>query len=248
MNIIGIIPARMGSSRFPGKPLEKINGKEMLAHIYQNASQSEFIDHLYIATCDDEIKRRMKELKYNVVMTQNTHERCTDRCAEALLKIEKTLSKKFDIIVMIQGDEPMVRGNEIDEAIKVLINNPDVKIANLIGIIKNIEDFVDENVIKVCINKLNKVIYMSRAAIPNCKSFKDIIPYKQICIMPMRREILIKFNNLKSTPLEKNESIDMLRLIENSIDIHTKIINYETRAVDTISDLKKVEFLLNIKR
>ena len=89
---------------------------------------------------------------------------------------------------------------------------------------------------------------MSRAAIPNCKSFKDIIPYKQICIMPMRREILIKFNNLKSTPLEKNESIDMLRLIENSIDIHTKIINYETRAVDTISDLKKVEFLLNIKR
>lgn len=244
MTILGIIPARMGSSRFPGKPLEKINNKEMLLHVYQNALESKLIDHLYIATCDEIIREKMSKLNCNVTMTKNTHERCTDRCAEALEKIESEQDLKFDHIVMIQGDEPMIRGKDIDQAIQLLLDDKNIEIANLVGIIDNEDDFNDKNIIKVCINNFKKVIYMSRESIPYCKSFDEVVAYKQVCVMPMKRQTLLLFNKLPSTPLEKNESIDMLRLIENSIDIYTKVIDYKTQAVDTQSDLKKVEELL----
>ncbi len=244
MTILGIIPARMGSSRFPGKPLEKINNKEMLLHVYQNALDSKLIDHLYIATCDEVIREKMGKLNCNVIMTKNTHERCTDRCAEALEKIESEMNLKFDHIVMIQGDEPMIRGEDIDKAIQLLLDDKNIEIANLVGIIDSEDDFNDKNIIKVCINNFKKVIYMSREPIPHSKSFGEVVAYKQVCVMPMKRKTLLLFNQLPSTPLEKNESIDMLRLIENSIDIYTKVINYKTQAVDTKSDLIKVEELL----
>ena len=109
MKTIGLIPARMSSSRFPGKPLKMIAGKELLLRVYENASNSKLIDTLYIATCDEIIKERMLSLGCNVIMTGKHHERCTSRCAEALVKIESKINKVFDNILIIQGDEPLVR-------------------------------------------------------------------------------------------------------------------------------------------
>ena len=161
MKIIGIIPARLGSSRFPGKPLKKINGKEMLLHVYENANESKLIDDLYIATCDNEIRDVMHSFGCKVVMTKNTHTRCTDRCAEALTKIESETNNNYEIVVMIQGDEPMVKSKQIDNVIQLLIDNTEACIANLVGKIDNDKDFYDKNTIKVCFSKDNTVIYFT---------------------------------------------------------------------------------------
>ena len=117
MNKIIIIPARMGSSRFPGKPLKSIKGKSMIERVYKNSSASELVSCTYVATCDKEIYQHVKAFGGNVVMTSKKHKRASDRCAEALLKIEKNLKKKFDIILMIQGDEPMVNKNMIKQVL-----------------------------------------------------------------------------------------------------------------------------------
>lgn len=244
MKTIGLIPARMGSSRFPGKPLKMIAGKEMLLRVYENASNSKLIDNLYIATCDEIIQKRMISLGCKVIMTGKHHERCTSRCAEALSKIESKINTEFDNIVMIQGDEPLVRGKDIDEAIKLIINNKEIKIGNLVSRIENYEEYIDRNTIKVILNNNDEILYMSRGEIPFSTKNNFEFAYKQVCIMPMRREILKIFEKYDETKLEKIESIDMLRLIENKIPIKAKLINYKTQAVDVLSDINKVESIL----
>jgi len=244
MKTIGLIPARMGSSRFPGKPLHKIKGKEMLLRVYENALDTNLIDQLYIATCDEEINQKMTNLGCKVIMTGSHHDRCTSRCAEALNKIEKKLNYEFDNIVMIQGDEPLVKGNDIDQAIKLISADNNIQIANLIGKIESYEEYIDRNTIKVVISENNEVIYMSRGEVPFSLESNFNFAYKQVCIIPMKRNILQLFDKYKETYLEKIESIDMLRLIENKIVIKTKLINYKTQAVDILSDINKVENLL----
>tara|TARA_Y100000589_G_scaffold28724_1_gene23880 strand:+ start:6463 stop:7197 length:735 start_codon:yes stop_codon:yes gene_type:complete len=244
MKTIGLIPARMGSSRFPGKPLKMIKGKEMLLRVYENAKNANLIDELYIATCDQEINKRMTELGCKVIMTGSHHERCTSRCAEALKKIEKNLNYEFENIVMIQGDEPLVQGREIDQAIKLILEDNNIQIANLIGKVESYEEFKDRNTIKVAISKNDEVIYMSRGEVPFSIESNFKFAYKQVCIIPMKKMVLQLFDQYKETYLEKVESIDMLRLIENRIAIKTKLIDYKTQAVDVISDIEKVERLL----
>ena len=244
MKTIGIIPARMGSSRFPGKPLHMIAGKEMLLRVYENALNSKLIDSLYIATCDESIQKRMHSLGCNVIMTSDHHERCTSRCAEALSKIESQKNTLFENIVMIQGDEPLVRGEDIDAAVELIIDNKEIKIGNLISKIKTFEEFTDRNTIKVILNKNDEILYMSRGEIPNSTKNNFKFAYKQVCIMPMKRDILKIFEKYDETNLEKIESIDMLRLIENKITIKAKLIKYRTQAVDVLSDITKVESIL----
>lgn len=246
MNIIGIIPARMGSFRFPGKPLAKISGVPMVGHVYFRSKMSKTLNEVYIATCDKEIMDYAASVGAKAIMTKATHERASDRTAEAMLKIEEKTGEKVDVVVMVQGDEPMVYPAMIDMAIKPMLDSPSIISVNLMAPIKSIEEHNDPNCPKVVVDRENFALYFSREPIPSWKKWKgDTLPmFKQVCIMPFSREGLLKFNQLEPTPLEKIESIDMLRFLEHGYKVKMVLEDYETQCVDTPEDLAKVEKLM----
>jgi len=245
MRIIGIIPARMASSRFPGKPMAKIQGIPMIGHVYLRSKMCKALNDVYVATCDNEIAEYIESIEGKAVMTADTHVRASDRTAEAMLKIEQMTKKRTDIVVMIQGDEPMIYPEMIDLAIKPMIEDDKIQVVNLMAPLKSREEHEDPNEVKVVVNKNNFALYFSREPIPSRKKgAKEVPMYKQVCIIPFRRDYLIKFNKLTPTPLEVVESIDMLRVLEHGDKVKMVPTNYETYSVDTIEDLQYVELLL----
>lgn len=246
MKIVQIIPARMGSSRFPGKPLKKINGIPMIEMIYKNIFKIKEIYKTYVATCDKEIFDYLKSKKINVIYTSKKHQRASDRCAEALFKLEKKYNIRFDLMVMVQGDEPLINYKNIKSAIKPFKKNKSLQVVNLMSKIIDKPLISDPNCVKVVFNKHNYASYFSRSAIPYSKE-KNTYSFKQVCVIPFTRSGIIKYMKLKSTMLEKIESIDMLRFIENDIKIQMVEIKNYTHPVDNLSDLKKVEnYLRNL--
>ena len=242
---IGIIPARMASSRLPGKPLAPICGIPMVGHVYFRSKMSQVLDKVYIATCDQEIMEYCKSIGATGVMTANTHERATDRSAEALTKIEKLIGKKVDIVVMIQGDEPLIVPQMIDDVITPLKEDPSVMVANLMAPLKNQDEFEDPNEVKVVVDQHGFALYFSREPIPSIKKGGQKIPMmRQLCIIPFRRDFLLTFNNLPPTPLEIIESIDMLRLLEHGYKVKIVPTQADSYSVDTPEDLEKVERLM----
>lgn len=245
MVIIGIIPARMGSTRFPGKPLAKILGKAMIYHVYWRSKMAKALKEVYIATCDKEIEDYCFKNNMNVVMTSNRHERASDRTAEAMIKIEKVTTGKIDIVVMIQGDEPMVYPEMIEESIKPMLDDENVQVVNLMAPIKSKAEHQDLNEIKVVADLNGFALYFSREPIPSYKKGTKGIPiHKQVCIIPFKRDFLFKFNELASTPLEKIESVDMLRVLEHGYKIKMVLTKFDTYSVDTVGDLQRVEKLM----
>ena len=245
MNIVAIIPARMSASRFPGKPLVDIAGMPMIGHVYHRVRECKILTETYVATCDNEIAEYIQGVGGKVVMTAKTHERCSDRCAEALLKIEQFTGKKIDILVMVQGDEPLVNPQMIDEAVNPLLNNPEINIVNLAGDISDRDEFEDPNEIKVIVDKHSNALCFSRSPIPFMKKeFDKSVMKKQICIIPFRRDFLIQFNQWTPLSLEKLESIDMLRVLEHGYDVHIVPTKHKMKSVDTPSDLKIVEQIM----
>ncbi len=245
LRVIGIIPARMGSSRFPGKPLAKILGVPMVGHVYFRCKMAKSLDEVYIATCDKEIMDYASSIGAKAVMTKDTHERASDRSAEAMLKIEKGLKQKQDIVVMIQGDEPMVHPKMIDASVKPLLKDSSVLVSNLTEPIESQEEHEDPNCIKVVLDKRNFAVYMSREPIPTRKKGATGFPmWKQVCIIPFRRDFLLKFNQLKPTPLEIAESIDMLRVLEHGYKVKMAPTPFQTHSVDTREDLELVQRLM----
>jgi len=241
-NIIAIIPARMGSSRFPGKPLVKILGMPMIGHVYFRTKMSKILSDVYIATCDEEIMDYAKSIGANCIMTKNTHQRCTSRCQEAMLKIEEATGKKVDAIVIIQGDEPMVFPEMIDLALKPMLEDSSIKVVNLTAPIKSREEHNDPNCPKVVVDKDNFALYFSREPIPSWKKgATEVKMLKQVCIMPFTRDFLLKFEELEPTHLEIVESIDMNRILEHGYKIKMVWEDFETYCVDTPADLQKVE-------
>ena len=242
MYIIGIIPARMASSRFPGKPMANINGIPMIGHVYLRSKLNKTLDDVYVATCDNQIKDYIELIGGKAIMTASTHERASDRTAEAMLKVEKEIGKKIDIVVMIQGDEPMIYPEMIDEAVAPMLEQEDILVTNLMAAIKTKEEYEDINEVKVVVDKNNFALYFSRESIPSSKKgVGNIIMLKQVCIMPFRRDFLIKFNSWKQTPLEIIESVDMLRVLEYGNKVKMVFTEYDTYSVDTKKDLEKVE-------
>jgi 3-deoxy-manno-octulosonate cytidylyltransferase (CMP-KDO synthetase) len=241
MNIIAIIPARMGSTRFPGKPMAKISGKPMIEHVYQRVLKCSDLTYTVVATCDMEIYDHIKLIGGNAIMTKDIHERASDRCAEALIKVEKELNIKFDIVVMIQGDEPLIEKDMINEAISPMLKDKNIKVVNLIGKIEDETEFNDRNCIKVVCDQFSNALYFSREPIP-INSYKTF--GKQVCVIPFRRDYLIEYTNLPATPLEKIESIDMLRILENGEKIKMVPTKFSNQSVDTLDDLLKVEKIL----
>ncbi|MFA5175239.1 MAG: 3-deoxy-manno-octulosonate cytidylyltransferase [Patescibacteria group bacterium] len=246
MNIIAIIPARMGSTRFPGKPLAKINGIPMVGHVYFRSKMSKILSDVYVATCDKVIADYVTSIGGKVIMTKNAHKRASDRVAEAAQKIEQETKKKADIIVMVQGDEPMIVPEMINASLRPLIKDPSLRVVNLMSKIHNVENHNDRNEIKVVVDKENNALYFSREAIPTrCKNCNKITMYKQVCVIPFRRNFLFEFSALKPTPLEIVESIDMLRVLEHGQKVRMVLSPVEnTFSVDTSEDLLEVEKLM----
>ena len=245
MNIVGIIPARMGSSRFPGKPLANIHGMPMIGHVYFRSKLAKILDEVYVATCDQEIIDYIKSIDGKAIMTDTSHERASDRTSEALNIIESRTEQKIDIIVMLQGDEPMILPGMIDAAVQPLLDDQSVTVSNLMATIKIIEEWKDPNEVKVVVDKENFAIYFSREPIPSKKKYSnEITAYKQVCVIPFTRDCLINYTRLEPTPLEIIESVDMNRFIENGIKIKMIETDNNTIAVDTPQDLTNVERLM----
>lgn len=241
MNIISIIPARMGSSRFPGKPMAEILGMPMIGHVYQRVKMSKLLTEVYVATCDEEIYDYIESIGGKAVMTSDCHERCSDRCAEAMLKIERDENIKVDIMVMVQGDEPLTFPQMIDEATQPLLDDLEIKITNLVADLHTVKEFEDPNEVKVVMDKNNNALYFSREPIPSRKKgVLDVPMKKQVCIIPFTRDFLLEYNQLDPTPLEIIESVDMMRILENGMDVKMYPTTYETKAVDTKEDLERV--------
>ena len=242
MHVIAIIPARMNSSRFPGKPMKNIHGVPMIGHCYHRANLCQDLKDTYVATCDKVIFDYISSIGGKAIMTNSNHERASDRAAEAMLKIEKKTNKKIDIVVMIQGDEPMVTPKMISDSLIPFQIDTSVNVVNLMANINSIEEFEDPNEVKVVVNLSNDAMYFSREPIPSRKkSSGKLSMLKQVCIIPFKRDYLIKFNNTPETVTEIIESIDMMRIIENDEKVRMVMTDENSFSVDTKEDLLKVE-------
>lgn len=241
MNIISIIPARMGSSRFPGKPMKDICGMPMIGHVYKRVKMSKTLSEVYVATCDKEIYDYIESIGGKAVMTSDCHERCSDRCAEAMLKIEMETGEKCDIMVMVQGDEPLTFPEMIDEAVKPMMQDTSLVITNLVADLESIEAFENPNEVKVVMDKEGFALYFSREPIPSRKKgVLDVPMKKQVCVIPFTRDFLLEYNAMEPTPLEIIESVDMMRILENGQKVKMIPTAYKTKAVDTQEDLDVV--------
>ncbi len=244
MNILAIIPARMGSSRFPGKPMAKINDKPMIGHVYERVKKCKLLTKTIVATCDDVIFDYIESINGQAIMTSKSHERASDRAAEALNILEDRDKIKYDIIVMVQGDEPMTDPEMISEAVNPMINDSNLNVVNLVADISSQEEFEDRNCIKVVLDKDNNAMYFSREPIPTQRATTNVPMKKQVCIIPFRREFLFSYQDMEPTPLEIIESVDMMRIIENGYKVKMVHTSFNTSAVDTKEDLAKVCLLM----
>jgi 3-deoxy-manno-octulosonate cytidylyltransferase (CMP-KDO synthetase) len=203
---------------------------------------SSALEEVYMATCDKEIADYANSISGKAIMTSDKHQRASDRIAEAVVTIERQLGRKADIVVMIQGDEPMLYPEMIDEAVEPLLNDGSVNVVNLMAQMDTEEEFDDPNEVKVVVDKAGNALYFSREPIPSRKKASSKVSMlKQVCIIPFRRDFLIEYTKMPPTPLEEIESVDMLRILENGYKVkmvHTKLKTY---SVDTPDDLRVVE-------
>ena len=245
MRAIAVIPARMASSRFPGKPMALIHGMPMIGHCYCRVRLCDALEDTYVATCDREIYEYIESVGGKAIMTANTHERASDRAAEAMVQIEEAKGEKTDILVMVQGDEPMDTPEMVTEALAPMMYDEAVQVVNLMGRIDSETEFEDPNNVKVVVGPDNNAIYFSREPIPSRKkSIEDVPMLKQICVIPFRRNYLLEFNNTPETPLERIESVDMLRVIESGGAVRMVMTDYPSVSVDTPRDLEVVKDLM----
>jgi len=235
----------MTSTRFPGKPLVNINGIPMIGHVYKRSKMTSKLDEVYVATCDDVIAEYIQDIGGQSVMTADTHERASDRVAEAFLKIEQETRKEIDIVVMLQGDEPMIVPEMIDASIQPLIDDSSIVVSNLMAVIQSEEDFEDPNEVKVVVDNYDFALYFSREPIPSRKKLDQQVPMlKQVCVIPFRRSTLLEFNQLEPTILEIIESVDMNRFLGHGIRVKMIKTDFTTVAVDTPNDLERVAELM----
>ncbi|MDR2083635.1 MAG: 3-deoxy-manno-octulosonate cytidylyltransferase [Bacteroidales bacterium] len=239
INAVGIIPSRYNSSRFPGKPLADIDGKSMVQRVFEQACKTKFLAQVFVATDDERIYNHVKSFTDNVLMTSENHLNGTERVAETIEILEKR-NFYFDIVANIQGDEPYIHPQQIDETISVLIKNDNADIATLVKKI-NYEDARDHNRVKVVLGKDNKALYFSRQIIPFSKEPEKKEYLKHIGLYVFRTGILRKIIKLELSPLEQSENLEQLRWLENGYSIYVDYSNYQTISIDTREDLKNIK-------
>ena len=236
---MAVIPVRMASSRFPGKPLAPLLGLPMIEHVFRRSKRCSQLDEVCVATCDEEIRQVAEGFGATVIMTSASHERATDRVAEAAEHFEA------DVIVMIQGDEPMITPEMIDAALGPLGADQSISCVNLVHRIASQQEFLDPNTIKVVADANGNALYFSRSPIPYVNFEQTTAKiFKQVCVIPFTRPCLQEFSRLPPTPLERAESIDMLRLLEHGRSVRLAETHVATRSVDTPADLQLVETMM----
>jgi len=232
-DILGVIPARMKSSRFPGKPLADIRGRPMVARVYEAAVKASTLTKVVVATDSPEIEEACRDLDIPSIMTDTKHPTGTDRVAEVATKI------KADIYVNIQGDEPLIEPDVIDEAVKGLISDSSFQVVNLCMAINRLTDLVDTTVPKVVKGPNGRAVFLSRCAIPYPKNPKAANYFRQVCVYAFRPEALRKFSELSPGPIEAAEDIELLRFIEYGIPVRMMEVRTNSFGVDTPADLER---------
>ena len=245
MNFIGIIPARFQSTRFPGKPLAILGDKPIIQWVYENARKA--LTNVYVATDDERIYQTVEAFGGKAVYTSPNHQSGTDRCAEAAQKVAESL--QFDVVINIQGDEPFIRPEQV-EGLKACFNTPDTEIATLIKSITHAAEITNINRPKVVINKNQEALYFSRSPIPfvrDCKPEEWINRntfYSHIGMYAYRFDILLELTQLPIGFLEKAESLEQLRWLENGYHIKTALTTFENIGIDTTEDLEEARKFL----
>jgi 3-deoxy-manno-octulosonate cytidylyltransferase (CMP-KDO synthetase) len=243
MKILGVIPARYGSSRFPGKPLADILGKPMILRVYEQAKKCILLDELIVATDDARIADCIRSFKGNVMMTPETLNSGTERCNAVVTNLPG--EKQFDVVINIQGDEPFIDPQQIAQLASCFLSE-EVLIGTLVKKITQVEDLTNPNVVKVVFDKNSKALYFSRFPIPYQRGtepgdwLQGADYYKHIGIYGYRTAILNKITSLPVSPLEKAESLEQLRWLGHGYPIHVKETDYESIAIDTPGDLLKI--------
>lgn len=241
MKAIGIIPARMGATRFPGKPMATLLGMPMIGHCYHRTRLASGLAAAYVATCDEPIASYVQGIGGRAVMTAPTHNRATTRTAEALEIIERETGERIDVVVMVQGDEPLISPETISETLRHF-SDPSVSIVNVMSKLRTLEAFVDKNNVKVVVNCNSDALYFSREPIPSpWKGWEPLPRYMQTGIIAFRRDVLLHFNVMQETPLEQHESVDMNRVLETGGRIRMVPIDAFTIGVDTPEELAEAE-------
>lgn len=237
-----IIPCRYSSSRFMGKPLSKLNKKYLMEYPYLAAKKAKNISEVFIATDDSRIAEVCKNLSMKFIMTHNKHFTGSDRIAEAI----KKLRNKYSLIINVQGDEPFISNKEIEKCERILRENRKFHAINGLARIEKIEDTINAGVVKAVLNEKNEIIYFSRQTIPYPHvKVKSKVFYRQLGLYGFRDVALKTFRNNLPGPLERCESVEMLRLIENRVNILGFITKINGLAVDTKSDLELAKRLIN---
>jgi len=246
MKFVGIIPARYASTRFPGKPLADILGQPMIQRVYERASH--VLDAVVVATDDQRIYDAVVQFGGRVVMTSENHKTGTDRCYEALTKILET----YDVVINIQGDEPFIAIDQI-EALKNCFVSDQIQLATLVKPFDantSIDELENPNTPKVILSQAGEAICFSRSVIPYLRGVEKSqwaaahTYYKHIGIYAYRTDILAQITKMAQTPLEKAESLEQLRWLENGLHIHVAITLSDNHSIDTPEDLQRVVALM----
>ncbi|MBF0308627.1 MAG: 3-deoxy-manno-octulosonate cytidylyltransferase [Magnetococcales bacterium] len=245
MRIVAVIPARMASSRYPGKPLAPIRGLSMIEHVRRRTARCPALERVIVATCDQAIMEEVQRFGGEAVMTSDCHERCTDRVAEAVSRIPGL--GMDDVVVNVQGDMPLVRPEMLTALVEPFFHDPALLCCDLVSPLRSEEEYHSAHVVKVVGNLAGNALYYSREAIPSLKkapgsglSGKN----KQLGIIAFRRHFLETFSALSPTPLEALESVDMMRPVEHGYPVRLVVTPYATVGVDTPADLGRAEALM----
>jgi len=236
--VIGIIPARYDASRFPGKLLSLLGGRTVIEHVYLRSLQARKLDEVYVATDDDRIAMTVKAFGGKVIRTSSNPNTGTERIAEACGEIEA------EVVVNIQGDEPFLAGEMVDMVVEELRNDPELVVVTLMKNIENDSDFHDPNLVKVVVDRKGYALYFSRSPIPHGDTALSVA-YKHIGLYGYRRDFLSRFTALPVGPLEFEERLEQLRVLENGYRIKVLETDRDTIGIDTPEDLERAAIHLN---
>jgi len=239
--VIGI-PVRMGSTRFPGKPLAKILDMPMVEHVYRRCRLVESVDDVFVAACDEVIEQVVNGFGGKVLMTPKDIARPALRVAEACRKLA---FDDDDIVVVVQGDEPLVHPGMIDLAVKPMIADRNIQLVTMVAE-ASADEWLDPNTVKVVINKNEDILYMSRSPIPSNTRNRTGTRLKQVAIMPFRKKFLLDFQDMEPMPNEILESVELLRAVEHGVAVKTVMSPYSSIAVDTESDRQNAEKMMKL--
>lgn len=244
MKITAVIPARYASTRFPGKALAEIDGKPMIQHVYERTGRASLVGDVVVATDDERIRQAVASFGGKCVMTRADHETGTDRLAEVAAGLDA------DVIVNVQGDEPLIVPDMIDQAVNPFLDDPSLRMGTLKTRIKCLHDFLSPNVVKVVTDREANALYFSRSPLPffrdKWQDLKDesfasgkLLCFKHVGLYVYRRDFLVEFAAMAPTFLELSEKLEQLRALENGIPIHVVETDFESIGVDTPDDLSK---------